>query len=315
MSPRSNRSTTSPTSPDLAIAAIARRQHGVWSLAQAREAGFTSSMVRARRESGRWLGIDNAVYADVSSVPTWHRQVAAAVLAEPWASASHRCAAALLDADGFRRGLVEITTRPGANVRGRLALAHRGIDVQTTFVQGIRCSTPAQMFVDLAQVVDERRLRVAFDDYVTRHPDVLDKVRARYVTLAPRGGRNLRALRRVLDRYSDDPVPTSSELERVLRHVLDDPAIPTIEWEAAFPGQQAGGQRVDGLITAWKMVIEADGRAWHTRLDDFERDRRRDTEAASAGFLTMRFTWQQLTREPRWVRSRIIEAGCHRSAA
>ena len=60
---------------------------------------------------------------------------------------------------------------------------------------------------------------------------------------------------------------------------------------------------------AWALVIEADGRAWHTRVEDFERDRRRDAEAAAAGYLTLRFTHHQLTHEqavgaPRRARDR-----------
>jgi very-short-patch-repair endonuclease len=63
------------------------------------------------------------------------------------------------------------------------------------------------------------------------------------------------------------------------------------------------------------MVVEGDGRAWHTRVEDFERDRRRDQEAAAAGLLTLRFTWFQLTQEPDWVREVVITAGQKRQAA
>src|SRR5690606_20602350 len=118
-----------------------------------------------------------------------------------------------------------------------------------------------------------------------------------------------------LDRYSDGHVPTTSELERVLRTVMDDLEIPPVEWEAPFPGREHGPQRVDGLIRDWMLVIEADGRAWHPRLADFERDRRRDAEAASAGYLTLRFSWSQLTNEASWVRSRVLDTGAHRAAA
>lgn len=304
-----------PTSPDLALAAIARRQHGAWSLAQARTAGFTPAMVRSRRQSGRWIPLDSGVYADASSIPTWHRQVTAAVLAEPWAAASHRCVAALRGVSGFRQGLIEITTRPGANVRGRLALVHRGTDVQTTFVDGIRCSTVAQMFIDLAQVVSERRIFHALDEAVVRHPEVLDQVRSRYLALTPRGGRDLRPLRAALERFTDDHVPTASELERALRNLVYDAPLPEVHWEAPFPGRQTGSLRVDCLIREWMLVVEVDGRAWHTRLADFEKDRRRDSEAASFGYQTLRFTWAQVMNEPEWVRGCLLETGAHRSAA
>jgi hypothetical protein len=234
--------------PDLALAAVARRQHGVWTTAQAYRAGLSRSMIRTRVSTGRWIRLDRAVYADVSSLPTWQRQVTAAVLAEPWAAASHRAAAGLRRLEGFPRRRIEITVRPGANARGRLALVHRGIDVEVDVVEGIRCTSLAQTFVDLAQVVPVEQITPALDAVAAARPIDLDAVRNRYAALAPRGGRNLRPLRAALERYGDGAAPSSSELERVLRTVLDHPAIPPVSWEAPFPGREAGSQRVDAMI-------------------------------------------------------------------
>ena len=77
------------------LAAIARRQHGSWSRRQALACGFSDKMIRTRIRRGEWLQLDTAVYAHVASLPTWQRSVMAAVLAEPWAAASHRTAAVL----------------------------------------------------------------------------------------------------------------------------------------------------------------------------------------------------------------------------
>lgn len=239
----------------------------------------------------------------------------AAILAEPWAVASHRTAAVLHHLEGFRQGRPEITIRPGANARGRLSRAHRGVDVRTTHIDDIPVVTLPQVFVDLAQVVGEPRLRKALAEKAGTTPTVLDAVRDRYCALAPRGGRDLRPLRAVLERFGAGDLPTESELEHALRLVLHDPRIPPIRWQAPFPGRVPGSQRVDGLIECWSLVVEADGRAWHTRVDDFERDRRRDAEAAAAGLQTLRFTWHQTTREPTWVRTTVLAVGAHRAAA
>jgi very-short-patch-repair endonuclease len=40
----------------------------------------------------------------------------------------------------------------------------------------------------------------------------------------------------------------------------------------------------------WNLVIEADGRHWHARVEDFEEDRRRDNELATRGIQVLRFT-------------------------
>ncbi len=272
-------------------------------------------MIRARTTTGIWVPLDTAVFAHIAGRPTWERSVAAAILAEPWAVASHRTAAVLHQLDGFRQGRPEVTIRPGANARGRLSIAHRGVDVQTTRIDDIAVVTLPQVFVDLAQVISEPRLRQALGEKAGTSPAVLDAVRDRYCQLAPRGGRDLRPLRSVLERFGAGDLPTESELEKVLRFVLTDPRIPPIAWQAPFPGRDPGARRVDGLVPCWSLVIEGDGRAWHTRVDDFKRDRRRDAEAAAAGLQTLRFTWHQVTQEPAWVRATVLAVGAHRGAA
>ena len=300
---------------DEAIARLARRQHGVWNRRQALAAGVTQRMIATRTASSAWLTVDHGVYAHVASAPTWERSVMAAVLAEPWAVASHQSAAVLHDLVGFRGGRPVITIRPGANARGLLALAHRGLDTRTTAVRGIPAVTLDQVFVDLAQSVSEHRLRTALGARADQSPGLLDAVRDRYCALAPRGGRNLRKLRTTLERFGAGDLPDESELERRMRTVFTVPAVPPIQWQAPFPGRRPGRQRVDGLIPAWSVVLEADGRAWHTRSADFESDRRRDSEAAAAGLQTLRFTWHQLVDEPQWALRVLLDVGAHRAVA
>jgi very-short-patch-repair endonuclease len=301
--------------PDLRLAEVARRQHGVWSRRQALDAGVTRAMMRTRLVNGLWVPLDTAVFAAIASRPTWERSVMAAVLAEPWAVASHRTGAVLHQLSGFRPGRPEITIRPGANARGMLAVAHRGVDVETTRINDLPVVTLAQVFVDLAQVIGPNRLQEALGDKAGTFPVALDAVRDRYCALAPRGGRNLRSLRAALERFGAGELPTETELEKRLRLVMRHPGIPSVRWQAPFPGRQPGKRRVDGLVDDWSLIVEGDGRSWHTRVEDFERDRRRDAEAAAAGLQTLRFTWNQLVDEAPWVVGTILAVGSHRAAA
>ena len=111
---------------------LARSQHGAWSRRQAFDAGASESLIDRRLRSGAWLRLDAGVYGSPAAPPTWHRSVIAAVLAEPWAVASHRSAAVLHGLEGFRPGRPEVTILPGANARGRLAIAHRGVDTRAS---------------------------------------------------------------------------------------------------------------------------------------------------------------------------------------
>jgi hypothetical protein len=299
--------------PDLRVAALSRKQHGVWSREQAVRRGMTPTMIRARVRSGEWVRLDHGVYGHVAVPPTWERSLMAAVLAEPWAAVSHRAAAVLHELTGYRPGRPEITIRPNANARGRLAIAHRGVDVRTTTVRGIPTVTVAQAIVDLSQLSSEAKVATALSDRAASSPHLLDAVRDRYCELAPRGGRNLRTLASILERFGAGAAVERSVLEQQLVQVLTGRGIPPVVWEAPFPGRSPGSQRVDGLIEDWRLVVEGDGRTWHERVEDFERDRRRDAEAAAAGYLTLRFTYHQLTVEQRWVRRIVLETGARRA--
>jgi hypothetical protein len=302
------------TDPELRVAALSRKQHGAWSRAQALRAGMSEKSIRIRYQSGEWLRLDHGVYGHVAVPPTWERSLMAAVLAEPWAKVSHRASAALAELTGYRRGRPEVTIRPGANARGSLAIAHRGVDVRTTTVRGIPTVTIAQTFVDLAQVSSERKVALALSDRAELDPRLLDAVRDRYCQLAPRGGRDLRPLRAILSRFGAGEAVERSVLEARLVAALRAAGITDAVLEAPFPGRSPGLQRVDALVPSWRVVAEADGRTWHTRLADFENDRRRDAEAAAAGYLTLRFTHHQLVDEVRWVRRILLETGARRAA-
>ncbi len=64
----------------------------------------------------------------------------------------------------------------------------------------------------------------------------------------------------------------------------------------------------------WRLAVEADGRTWHGRRRDEEKDRRRDAELAAQGIHVMRLTYDMLTEEPDRCRALIVAAGSHRSA-
>jgi hypothetical protein len=300
---------------DRQVEQLARRQHGAFSRAQAIRCGATARMIGRRLESGAWLLLDAAVYALPGNPPTWLRQIKAAELGNPYAAVSHRAAAALHELTGFRQGRPEITVPPGAHARSKIARVHRGVDFRCTEVQRITVVTKAQAIVDISQVCTQLRVSRAVEDLAAREGALLDALRDRYVALAPRGGRDLRPLRAILERYGTGFVPLESELERVMRDLFDQPDLPPISWQHPFPWWPDGPSRVDGLMPDWNLILEGDGRAWHTRVSDFERDHRRDAEALANGYLPLRFTWHQLIAEPTWCLSMLRRIGTGRLVA
>lgn len=299
---------------DAAIAALARRQHGAFNRAQALALGFTPETVQRRLDSGQWLRLDPSVYALPGNPPTWFRQCMAATLGEPEATVSGRAAAALHRFPGFRAGRITITVPRTSNHRTRLAAVRQSDLVESTVKQAIPVITVAQAVIEVARYLDDRGFGLFVGDLIADDPRVLVALRERYVDLAHSRWPGIGRVRSALAERGDGYVPPESRLEAVLWEVLAQvPGLPRILPQASVPWCASGTGRVDILIPAWRLIVEADGRRWHTRVEDFERDHERDNEAAAHGYRTLRFTWHQLTRRDAWVRDILERSGNQQS--
>jgi len=129
------------------------------------------------------------------------------------------------------------------------------------------------------------------------------------------GVRGIPGVRRLAEeRLPDAYQPPNSELEPLVYQLLDHPEIPAVSREFPFPFELIP-MTVDAYIPNWRLIVEADGRRWHTRKADFERDRLRDNLATSHGIAVLRFSYQMLTRQPGGCLATILETGRVRSRA
>ena len=292
---------------DRAIEGLARRQHGVFTRAQAMRAGLSPRMIERRLTSGVWLPLARGIYAHSAHPPTWRRQAKAAELSIAGGVISHRAAAALHAFVGFRPARIEVTTTAKVSGRSSLAVVHRRRTAPAITVDRIATTTIARTIVDVAGQVSAPQLASTFDDLVVSRRVRIDDVRAEYERLASERCRGVAAVRRLLERRVDGEVPPANELERVLRRVLDDPRLPPSEHQAALPWWPTAPQRVDAVIPALRRIVEADGRRWHTREADFERDRARDHLAQRHGYEVTRFTYRQLVEAPEYARDVLLD--------
>jgi very-short-patch-repair endonuclease len=65
-----------------------------------------------------------------------------------------------------------------------------------------------------------------------------------------------------------------------------------------LPGRGAIEGVVDGGYPDARLVIEADGRRWHSRVRDMRSDYARVAEAARVGWQTLRFLYEQIIGNP-----------------
>lgn len=98
----------------------------------------------------------------------------------------------------------------------------------------------------------------------------------------------------------------TSPLEvRARRDVFVGARFAELKWQAEVI---VGGRRMvaDALHRAARVVIEFDGARYHSEAAALAGDRRRDVDLAAAGYVTVRFGWDDVVRQPAWCRERVL---------
>jgi very-short-patch-repair endonuclease len=165
-----------------------------------------------------------------------------------------------------------------------------------TRAAGLPITSPLRTLLDLAASeplgVFERALAEAQVLGLLRGEAALERLRER-----SRGHRGAAAIGAALD---SGTAPTRSELERTLLRIVDAAGLPRPQSNVRVHGVE-----VDALWAPQRVIVEVDGWAAHGHRAAFERDRARDAALAALGYVVMRFTWRQLTREPMLVAARL----------
>ena len=122
-------------------------------------------------------------------------------------------------------------------------------------------------------------------------------------------------LRRVVEyRTPNAYQPPTSELERLLYRLLEDPRLPAHTRQMPMSYHKVDAT-VDAYIDLWHLIVEGDGRRWHTRRADMARDRLRDNEATAHGDGVLRFTYEQLRDERAMCLDTLLRTGRVRQTA
>jgi very-short-patch-repair endonuclease len=285
--------------PDRVVDRIARAQHGAFSRAQASAAGFSPRMIRRRLAAGAWLQLDRSVFALPGHPFNWERQAMAATLAVEGAALSGRSAAALHGIDGFRKGGLEIVVpRERRRSSTVLATVRSTMSVRSVTIDSIPCLAAVDLPLDLADRLTTDGLERLVEALLIGHLTTIDELLDRFVRFAAGRRPGANTLRAILENRSARAyVPPSSELERWLYIVLDDTSLPEFDRQAELPWWPMGEGRVDAYSRSCTLIVEGDGRAWHTRERDFVKDRRRDNLAAANGHQVVRFTYGELRND------------------
>jgi Transcriptional regulator, AbiEi antitoxin len=273
------------------------RQRGVVTRAQAMSHGLDDDLIGSRLRSGRWSVLHRGVYATFSGEPGRAAVLWAAVLrGGPGAALSHETAAEVLELADDRSTLIHLTV-PGR----RHPQAIRGVLVHR--------SSRARAAVHPAQLPPRTRVEGTTIDLAQAAASLddacgwLSRATGRRLTTAAR-------LRATLDSRPKVRWRAGLELalaeigsgahslleQRYIRDVERPHGLPTATRQART-GTSRRSRYIDNLYEEARLAVELDGQVAHA-IEERWADMHRDNAHATAGILTLRYNWADVTGQP-----------------
>ena len=288
------------------MARVAARSWGVVSIDELRACGLSDDAVWQRRRAGRLHVMHRGVYAvGHRAVPSEGRMLAAVKAAGPTAVLSHRAAA-------WWWGLLPVAPLPEVTVVGSGTRRHRGVRIHRTsvldsvdrrFRSGIPVTSPARTALDCAALLGPRELRRLVREACALKLVTFGELAEILARLGPRrGSRRLAAV------VASGPAATRTVLEDVVLDLLLGGGIERPDVNVAL---EIAGRRIvpDFRWPSVRLVVEADGGAWHDHRLAREDDAERQALLEAHGERVVRVTWDQALRRPEETLARIRAAG------
>jgi len=278
------------------VGPLAARQHGVVAARQLVAAGLARSSIAARVRSGLLHRVHRGVYAVGTERLTIHGRWMAAVLAGgPGAVLSHRPA-------GSAWNLREWTGRQAVTVPGwrrdsaaiEFHCARLPAD-ETTVREGIPITSVPRTILDLATILDPRRLARVVEE--AEFQGLSDRLSLPALIARHRGERGTGRLREVLAAAGYGKGVTKRELEERFVRFLGASGLPHPELNASLA---IGGRTVsaDCLWRRRRLIVELHSARFHGTAPAISRDASRDRTLMIAGWRVIHVTWAQLTNRP-----------------
>lgn len=296
------------------ISELAAKHGGHITRSQLVELGLSDPMITRRMAAGFLTRVKSGVYRTFTPSGD-DALLRGAVLSLRSAVVSHRSAARIhgLVVPTGGRPIVTVpasTTHkfPGVEVRRTTDLSRRHWMVKTN----LPVTTLPRTVFDLASCTATDPYGELIDGLLTSQRLKLGQLAELLGEIGGKGKPGTSLVRAVVTERSAHGDDDATPLERlgldVLRsggcapdEVQYDPGfVPAVRFDAAYLGS--------------KVAIEWDSRRWHTTVERFQSDRNRDRVAATHGWITLRFTWDDLKTRPDRVISQVRLVTKRRSA-
>jgi very-short-patch-repair endonuclease len=286
-------------------AEVAVRQYGVIARAQALAVGLSRFAIHRLTESKTWDPVHPNVYRlwPVSAdEERWRqRMMAAALWLRSGSGGSHRAAALLWELDGITSAPVEMTTtgRQRSSRTGLVVHHVRSLPREDLVIrERIPVTSITRTIVDLSSVVKLATLELALESVLRRSLTTEDRIRQQIA----RSASTSKGKGALLDLIGFRGKATDSALETIVWRTLLVGGLPAPIRQ--FTVVDTTGEfvtRVDLAYPDARLAIEADGYGFHSKPDDWRRDRRSQNAMTRLGWIVYRVTWEEITRRPQAV--------------
>ncbi|MGH3721804.1 MAG: DUF559 domain-containing protein [Pseudonocardiaceae bacterium] len=287
------------------IEELADSRDGVITRDEALRGGLTLRQVQHRIRTGRWTTLHPGVYLAGRREPDQRAATRAAVAwAGTGAVASGLTAAWWWGLRDWAPAAAEVTV-PRArspHVQAGVVARRRDLDpVDLVVLRGLAVTALPLTVLDAAAALGNDCGRPLVDRALQRRVSFAE-LHAAYCRAFGRHGSPW--LGRVLRQAADG---ACSQAERVLHRLLRGAWIDG--WAANHLVVLSGIEyRIDVAFLAHRVAVEVDGWAWHSDVDRFAHDRRRQNALVLAGWTVLRFTWHDLMSRPEAVVAQIRAA-------
>ena len=255
--------------------------------------------IQWRLRTGELVAVLPGVYAAAATASTAATRMAAVGRWDPDAVLTHEAAAAASFWPALPVPVVRCAVRHHRASQPGFAFSRGLIPPELVWSRnGIRLASPALTALDLCDALGGE----AIDHALRTRSTTLALMRRALATTPNRTGNPVR--RQLLLDSRDEPW---SEAERQIHRLLR--AAKITGWQANQP-VRIGGVTVypDVLFRRLQLVIEIDGREFHTDPEVFELDRRRQNLLVLHGWRVLRVTWQMIQQEPDRILAMVQEA-------
>jgi very-short-patch-repair endonuclease len=291
----------------------AASQHGVFTTAQAVEAGVTSKQLAALERSQVVGRLARGVWRVTGSPGGPSASASAVVLSQgPGAFLARSSAAWLWDVPGHRSEPVEVLHRRDVH-RPATATTHTsralGPDDVTTR-DGIPVTTPTRTLFDLAGGQHPLRTRQDLNNLMGRGLVTVPLLEEALDRLAQRGRPGITVMRRLIEEAADKSVAVGSNLELLVEEILETAGYRHMARQVPACDGQGFIARVDFADRARRIAVEVDSERFHHGLVDRQLDDAKTSRLEAAGWTVVRIPEHEVWHDRAALVTRLRKLRC-----